>query len=115
MLFLFYPSRILVFATTLLSLNGCAGHCRYTKGLQEGEDSRYLQAISTLKHWDAYSLEDSDGYTRHNFNAIISNYTLADSYFPAFKVACSESLNAAHHLVYFVSRALKFTADAVFF
>jgi beta-D-xylosidase 4 len=41
--------------------------------------------VVTLKHWDAYSLEDADGYTRHNFNAIISNFTLADTYFPAFK------------------------------
>jgi hypothetical protein len=23
----------------------------YTRGLQEGEDSRYLQAVVTLKHW----------------------------------------------------------------
>ena len=25
----------------------------YTRGLQEGEDPRYMQAIVTLKHWDA--------------------------------------------------------------
>jgi len=33
----------------------------YTEGLQkgEGEDPRYLQAVVTLKHWDAYSLEVS--------------------------------------------------------
>lgn len=36
----------------------------YTKGLQEGEDDRYLQAVVTLKHWDAYSLEDAAGFTR---------------------------------------------------
>eukprot|EP01047_Picozoa_sp_COSAG01_P064858 COSAG01_NODE_8656_length_2706_cov_11.170694_3_plen_54_part_00 len=23
----------------------------YTRGLQEGEDPRYLQAVVTLKHW----------------------------------------------------------------
>lgn len=33
-----------------------------------------------LKHWDAYSLENSDGYTRHNFNAIVDNQTLADTW-----------------------------------
>jgi hypothetical protein len=33
----------------------------------------------------SYSLENSDGFTRHNFNAIVSNYSLADTYFPAFK------------------------------
>ncbi len=36
---------------------------------------------------DAYSLEDSDGFTRHNFNAVVSNYALMDSFFPAFERA----------------------------
>jgi beta-glucosidase-like glycosyl hydrolase len=54
---------------------------------QTGEDNRFLKVAVTLKHWDAYSLEDSDGYTRHNFNAIISNATLADTYWPAFKAS----------------------------
>ena len=46
----------------------------HTKGLQEGEDGRYVKTTVTLKHWDAYSLEDSDGYTRHNFDAIVSRW-----------------------------------------
>jgi hypothetical protein len=33
----------------------------------------------------SYSLEDSDGFTRHNFNAIITNFTLQDTYWPHFK------------------------------
>jgi beta-glucosidase-like glycosyl hydrolase len=70
-------------------INGIFGK-EYTIGLQEGEDDRFIQAISTLKHWDAYSLEDSDGYTRHNFDAKVSNYTLADTYFPAFKASVME-------------------------
>lgn len=40
--------------------------------MQEGEDSRYVKTAVTLKHWDAYSLEDSDGFTRYNFNAVVS-------------------------------------------
>ena len=28
------------------------------------------------QHWDAYSLEDSEGFTRHNFDAKVSNYSL---------------------------------------
>ena len=65
-------------------MNGIFG-TEYTKGLQNGQDDRYVQAVVTLKHWDAYSLEDSGGFTRHNFDAIISNFTFADTYFPAFK------------------------------
>jgi len=60
----------------------------YTVGLQNGKlDDRYLQAVVTLKHWDAYSLENSDGWTRYNFNAVVSNYDFANTYFPAFKAA----------------------------
>lgn len=72
-------------------INGDFG-MQHTLGLQTpaGGDSRYLQVIVTLKHWDAYSLEN---YTypngtkteRYDFNAIVSNYSLADTYWPAFK------------------------------
>lgn len=71
-------------------LNGQYG-AWHTMGLQKGEDNRYLQAIVTLKHWDAYSLEDAGGAKgmpkRHNFNAIVSSADLAGTYFPAFKEA----------------------------
>ena len=33
------------------------------------------------------SLENSDGFTRHNFNAIVSDYALQHTYFPAFKTS----------------------------
>ena len=51
-------------------INGQYG-AAYSLGLQNGADGRYLRAITTLKHWDAYSLETSDGYTRYNFNVRI--------------------------------------------
>jgi len=74
-------------------LNGQYG-AWHTMGLQEGEDARYLQAIVTLKHWDAYSLEDGGGGpgapNRHNFNAIVSNADMAGTYFPAFKTAVKQ-------------------------
>ena len=59
----------------------------YTIGLQNNSavDASTLQAIVTLKHWDAYSLENSDGATRYNFDANVSAFALADTYFPAFK------------------------------
>ena len=44
-----------------------------------------------MKHYDAYSLEDSDGFTRHNFNAIVLNSTLADTYWPAFKAVVQQA------------------------
>jgi hypothetical protein len=59
----------------------------YTRGVQEGSDPAHLKTVVTLKHWDAYSLENSDGFTRNNFNAIVSNYALATTYLPAFRAS----------------------------
>jgi beta-D-xylosidase 4 len=67
-------------------VNGMFG-TQYTLGIQGGDDSRFLNVAVTLKHWDAYSLEDADGYTRYNFDAIVSNYSLADTYWPAFQAS----------------------------
>ena len=67
-------------------MNGIFGQ-QITEGLQQSpRDPKHLQAVSTIKHWDAYTLENSDGKTRHNFNAIVSNQTLADTFFPAWKL-----------------------------
>ena len=92
----------------------------YTLGLQNGSkdskyyDERYYQAIVTLKHFDAYSLEDCNGTTRHNFkylffskylyflnvyilvfmntmcSAIISPYMFQDTYLPAWEMSVVE-------------------------
>lgn len=68
------------------TVNGLFGQM-YTIGLQTGQDPRYLQAVVTLKHFDAYSLEKADGFTRHDFNAQVSNFSLASTYLPAFRAA----------------------------
>ena len=53
--------------------------------------ARILQRVCDLSvtclDWDAYSLENSDGYTRHNFDAKVSNFSLADTYWPAFQAS----------------------------
>ena len=65
-----------------------------TRGLQNGSDARYMQAVVTLKHFDANSLEGDWGpkgiYTRHSFDAKISQYDLFSTYLPAFKQAVLE-------------------------
>eukprot|EP00475_Leptophrys_vorax_P031390 TRINITY_DN47558_c0_g1_i1.p1 TRINITY_DN47558_c0_g1~~TRINITY_DN47558_c0_g1_i1.p1 ORF type:complete len:741 (-),score=242.52 TRINITY_DN47558_c0_g1_i1:86-2308(-) len=57
----------------------------FVKGLQEGEDPRYVKAIATLKHFDAYSLENYEGVDRHHFDANVSAADFVQTYFPAFK------------------------------
>ncbi|RLN86296.1 hypothetical protein BBJ28_00001834 [Nothophytophthora sp. Chile5] len=61
----------------------------YTRGLQEGkgEDPRFLQAVVTLKHYVAYSYEHYDNVDRMQFDAIVSQYDFADTYFPAFRTS----------------------------
>ena len=41
---------------------------------------KYLAVGATCKHLWAYSLEDSDGYTRHTFNAVITLINLMHSW-----------------------------------
>ena len=57
------------------------------RGLQEGEDSKYVKLLATIKHFTAYSMEGSDGQSRHGFDPNISLRDMAESYLPAFKAA----------------------------
>ena len=65
----------------------------YTAGMQRNNaiDPRYLQAITTIKHWAAYSLDDADGFTRYDFDPNVSMYNLVDTYFPVFHSAVLRS------------------------
>ena len=71
----------------------------WTVGLQKGtredeEDpnaSPYVLVAATLKHFDANSLESSDGFTRHTVDAQIPIQQLTDFYFPAFRAAIVEA------------------------
>jgi beta-D-xylosidase 4 len=45
----------------------------FVRGLQEGEDSRYLKLVATIKHFDAYSLENWNGMDRFHFDANVSD------------------------------------------
>ena len=70
-------------------LNGQFG-VEVTLGLQNGTlDERYMQAVVTLKHFDANSLEGPWGkdneITRHTVDANISMYDLFETYLPAFR------------------------------
>jgi beta-glucosidase len=55
----------------------------YVRGLQ-GDDRRYLEVVSTPKHFAVHSGPEME---RHRFNATPSAYDLNDTYLPAFK-AC---------------------------
>ena len=58
---------------------------QYVKGMQEGEDSRYLKTSACCKHFAAYSLENWQGMDRYHFNAVVSDEDLAEVYLPAFR------------------------------
>lgn len=66
-----------------------------TKGLQESKtDPRFVQAVVTLKHFDANSLEGDWGpggkINRHTVDAQISAHDLHESYLPAFRQCVTE-------------------------
>ena len=53
--------------------------------MQEGEDPRYLKTSACCKHFASYSLENWQGVTRYEFNAVVSDEDLAEYYLPAFQ------------------------------
>ena len=61
----------------------------WTRGLQEGDPdvpseaaNPYVLVAATLKHFDANSLEDSDGFTRHTFDANVSAQVRSPHHLP---------------------------------
>ncbi|MBI1938300.1 MAG: glycoside hydrolase family 3 C-terminal domain-containing protein [Ignavibacteriales bacterium] len=54
---------------------------QFVKGLQ-GNDSKYLKTIATVKHLAVHSGPEPD---RHTFNAVVSDYDLRETYLPHFK------------------------------
>ena len=62
----------------LISLIGDA----YTRGLQEGEDSKYLKVAACAKHYVVHSGPEE---IRLKFTASVSLHDLYDTYLPAFK------------------------------
>ena len=64
----------------------------FVRGMQEGEDPRYLKTAADCKHFAGYDLENWNGYDRSSYNANISALDLVESYLPSFE-AC---VNDAH-------------------
>ncbi len=54
---------------------------QFVKGLQ-GDDPNYLKTVATAKH---YAVHSGPEPLRHNFNAIISERDLRETYLPAFR------------------------------
>ncbi|CAF1484956.1 unnamed protein product [Didymodactylos carnosus] len=54
-------------------------------GLQRGDDERYLKIAADCKHYAAYDLEHWNGTDRTQFNAIVSNQDLIETYLPPFE------------------------------
>jgi beta-glucosidase len=59
----------------------------YIRGMQ-GNDPRYMKVSATAKHFAAHSGPEVN---RSNFNAVVTNHDLNDTYFPSFKSAIQDS------------------------
>ncbi len=60
---------------------------QFVKGLQ-GNDSRYLKTVATAKHFAVHSGPEP---IRHEFNAVVSEYDLRETFLPAFKTLVQEA------------------------
>ena len=66
-------------------LNG-AYAANFVRGFQGADDGvSTVKAAACCKHFYAYSLEGADGFSRHNFNAVVSQRDLHETFLPAFK------------------------------
>ena len=54
----------------------------FIRGIQG--DGPVMKIAATCKHFYAYSLEDSDGFTRHDFDAVVSERDLRETYLVPF-------------------------------
>jgi beta-D-xylosidase 4 len=61
------------------------------RGLQEGEDNRYLKVAATCKHFIAYDLESWNGTTRWDFNAKVSDQDFVETYLPPFETCIRDA------------------------
>ena len=59
----------------------------YARGMQEGEDPRYIKLVSTAKHFSGYDLENWGGYDRNSFTASISLHDAVEYFWPPFESA----------------------------
>ncbi|TFK45792.1 beta-xylosidase [Heliocybe sulcata] len=65
------------------------------QGLQGGVDPQpYFRVAATCKHFAGYDLEDWNGVTRYDFNAVIPEQDLSEYYFPSFQ-SCVRDAKAA--------------------
>jgi pre-mRNA-splicing factor SYF2/beta-D-xylosidase 4 len=69
-------------------LNGAYASA-FVRGMQGTDDnSTHTKIAACCKHYYGYSLENSDNFTRHTFDAIISRRDLAETYLVPFQ-ACA--------------------------
>lgn len=52
----------------------------FVRGMQEGEDSRYLKVSSCCKHYSAYDLDNWHGVTRFDFDAKVTERDMKDTF-----------------------------------
>eukprot|EP00158_Paraphelidium_tribonemae_P010376 Partr_v1_DN5092_c0_g1_i1_m31392 putative beta-d-xylosidase len=60
------------------------------RGLQEGDDPRYVKVSACAKHYAAYSLEDWNGTQRYGFNAVVTAQDEADTLLAPFGAAVTQ-------------------------
>ena len=65
------------------------------RGLQEGDDQRYLKVVANCKHYIAYDMENSDGVNRFHFDAKVSDQDLVETFLPPFETCIRDARGAS--------------------
>jgi beta-glucosidase-like glycosyl hydrolase len=112
--FLFRPSFCCTETPGEAPFLSAAYAANFVSGMQEGEDPRYLQTSSCCKHWDAYDLEDWGGLNRYDFDAVVTQQDLFDTYMPAFQSCVSEGRASGVMCSYNAVNGIPSCADKLF-
>jgi xylan 1,4-beta-xylosidase len=59
----------------------------WSRGMQEGEQEKYLKVVSTGKHFADYDVEGNGAVDRGAFNAVVNDQDQVEFYFPAWRAA----------------------------
>ena len=63
----------------------------FVRGMQEGEDPRFLKTAADCKHYAGYDIEDWHGNDRSSYNANITAQDLVESYLPPFEACVNDA------------------------
>eukprot|EP00727_Mastigamoeba_balamuthi_P008229 m51a1_g4027 putative glycosyl hydrolase family protein isoform 3 (481) ;mRNA; f:632597-638942 len=79
----------------------------------EGEDLRYLKTSACCKYFMAYDFENKGLMNRHNFNAVVTDQDMADTFMPPFQ-SCIKMAHVSSLMLLYTMYPASYTSMVAF-